>query len=104
MNNAQNDSYEHLLNGKKRLLKENEELGFELDNNSFYKDFIYMTILFCRDKIKANEFDVFKAVVNDEFFIKSISYTALLPIHIRFLCNLIKLKLNFLVIFICKIW
>lgn len=73
MHNAQNDSYEHLLNGKKRLLK-------------------------------ANEFDVFKAVVDDEFFIKSISYTALLPIHIRFLCNLIKLKLNFLVIFICKIW
>lgn len=104
MHNAQNDSYEHLLNGKKRLLKENEELGFELDNNSFYKDFIYMTIMFCRDKIKANEFDVFKAVVNDEFFIKNISYTALLPIHIRFLCDLIKLKLNFLVIFICKIW
>lgn len=104
MHNSQNDSYEQLLNGKKRLLKENEELGFELDNNSFYKDFIYMTIMFCRDKIKANEFDVFKAVVNDEFFIKSMSYTAFLPIHIRFLCDLIKLKLNFLVIFICKIW
>lgn len=104
MHNSQNDSYEQLLNGKKRLLKENEKLGFELDNNSFYKDFIYMTIMFCRDKIKANEFDVFKAVVNDEFFIKSMSYTAFLPIHIRFLCDLIKLKLNFLVIFICKIW
>lgn len=104
MHNSKNDSYEHWVRNRKRLLKENEEFGFEIDNNLFYKDFIYKTIMFCRDKIKANEFDIFKTIVTDEFFIKSISYTALLPIHIRFLCDLIKVKLKFLVIFICKIW
>lgn len=92
MHNAQNDSYEHLLNGKKHLLKKSKELGFELDNNSFYKDFIYMTIMFCRDKIKANEFDVFKAVVNDDFLNKVAKYRKLLPLHIKLLAFLLDKK------------
>ncbi|WP_456068532.1 glycosyltransferase [Eubacterium sp.] len=93
MHDSKNDSYEHWVNNRKRLLKENEELGFELDNNSFYKDFIYMTIMFCRDKIKANEFDVFKAVINDDFLNKVAKYRKLLPLHIKLLAFLLDKKM-----------
>lgn len=104
MHNSKNDSYEHWVRNRKRLLKENEEFDFEIDNNLFYKDFIYKTIMFCRDKIKVNEFDVFKAVVNDEFFNVAIKFDDNLPIHIRLINLLVKVRLNKLLILILKIW
>lgn len=104
MHNSKNDSYEHWVRNRKRLLKENEEFDFEIDNNLFYKDFIYKTIMFCRDKIKVNEFDVFKAVVNDEFFNVAIKFDDNLPIHIRLINLLVKVRLNKLLILVLKIW
>lgn len=104
MHNSKNDSYEYWVRNRKRLLKENEEFDFEIDNNLFYKDFIYKTIMFCRDKIKVNEFDVFKAVVNDEFFNVAIKFDDNLPIHIRLINLLVKVRLNKLLILVLKIW
>lgn len=104
MHNSKNDSYEHWVKNRKRLLKENEVFDFEIDNNLFYKDFIYKTIMFCRDKIKTNEFDVFKAVVNDEFFNVAIKFDDNLPIHIRLINLLVKVRLNKLLILVLKIW
>lgn len=104
MHDPKNDSYEHWVNNRKRLLKENEILGFNLDYNLFYKDFIYKTIMFCRDKVKLNHKEIVRSVLNDSTFKKAIIYDANLPIHIRLVDFLIKIKLNGLVILFLKLW
>ena len=81
MHNAQNDSYEHLLNGKKRLLKENEELGLKIENNKSYKDFLYKKIMFCREKYNSGQ----KEILSDEYFVITSKYSKLLPKHILFI-------------------
>lgn len=104
MHNAQNDSYEHWVRNRKRLLKENEEFGFEIDKNLFYKDFIYKTIMFCRDKVKQNQKDIAASVLNDEFFKSVIKYDNYLPIHIRLINLFVKVRLNKLSILVLKVW
>lgn len=104
MHNSKNDSYAHWVNNRKRLLDENKKLGFSIDNNLFYKDFIYKTIIFCRDKVKFNQKDIVKSVLNDKFFKTAINFDNDLPIHIRLINLLVKARLNSLAIFMLRIW
>lgn len=85
MHDSKNDSYNHWVNNRKRLLKENEKLGFEIDNNLFYKDFIYKTIMFCREKYNSGQ----KEILSDEYFVIASKYSKLLPKHILFICFLL---------------
>lgn len=104
MHNPKKDSYDHWVRNRKRLLKENEALNLDIDFNLFYKDFIYKTIMFCRDKVKLNHKEIVRSVLNDSTFKKAIIYDANLPIHIRLVDFLIKIKLNGLVILFLKLW
>lgn len=104
MHNPKNDNYEHWVNNRKRLLKENEILGFNLDYNLFYKDFIYKTIMFCRDKVKLSQKDIVKSVLNDEFFKTAIKNDNNLPIHIRLIDLFVKARLDFLATLLLKVW
>lgn len=104
MHDPKNDSYDHWVNNRKRLLKENEILGFNLDYNLFYKDFIYKTIMFCRDKVKLSQKDIVKSVLNDEFFKTAIKNDNNLPIHIRLIDLFVKARLDFLATLLLKVW
>lgn len=104
MHNPKNDSYDHWVNNRKRLLKENETLGFEIDENLFYKDFIYKTVMFCRDKVKLSQKDIVKSVLNDEFFKTAIKYDNDLPIHIRLIDLFVKARLGVIAILMLKVW
>lgn len=104
MHTLYDDQYEHWVNNRKRLLKENEKLGFEIDNNKFYKDFIYKVLLFCRNKVKLNQNEIVKEIFCDEFFLNALKYDSLLPVHIRLINLLIKFRLYKIAILIFKIW
>lgn len=104
MHNPKNDSYDHWVCNRQRLLKENEALNLDIDYNLFYKDFIYKVIMFCRDKVKLNQKEIVNSVINDSVFKNAIRYDANLPIHIRLVDFLIKIKLNGLVILFLKLW
>lgn len=104
MHNPKNDSYDHWVRNRQRLLKENEELNLDIDYNLFYKDFIYKTIMFCRDKVKLSQKDIVKSVLNDEFFKTAIKNDNNLPIHIRLIDLFVKARLDFLATLLLKVW
>ena len=104
MHDPKNDSYDHWVRNRKRLLKENEALNLDIDYNLFYKDFIYKTIMFCRDKVKLSQKDIVKSVLNDEFFKTAIKNDNNLPIHIRLIDLFVKARLDFLATLLLKVW
>lgn len=104
MHNQKNDSYDHWVSNRQRLLKENETLNLDIDYNLFYKDFIYKTIMFCRDKVKLNQKEIVRSVLEDFTFKNAISYDANLPIHIRLINLLIKMKFIGFAILFLKLW
>ena len=104
MHNPKNDSYDHWVTNRQRLLKENETLNLDIDYNLFYKDFIYKTIMFCRDKVKLNQKEIVRSVLEDFTFKNAISYDANLPIHIRLINSLIKMKFIGFAILFLKLW
>lgn len=104
MHDPNNNSYEHWVSNRKRLLIENKKLGFEIDNNKFYKDFIYKVILFCRDKVKLKQKKIVMKIFCDEYFLNVLKYDSQLPIHIRIINLLVKLKFRSLAILLLKIW
>lgn len=103
MHNIDNNSYEHWVINRKRLIEENEKLNFDIDYNKFYKNFIYKVIVFCRQKVATDKNMVFE-VLKDEFFLNAIKYDSLLPLHIKFICFLVKIKAYFIIEAILKIW
>lgn len=104
MHDSKNDSYAHWVSNRQRLLKENETLNLDIDYNLFYKDFIYKTIMFCRDKVKLNQKEIVRSVLEDFTFKNAISYDANLPIHIRLINLLIKMKFIGFAILFLKLW
>lgn len=104
MHNEKNDSYDHWVNNRKRLLIENKQLGIEIDYNLFYKDFLYKTIVFCRNKVKLNQNEIVKSVFGNEFFKATVKYNAYLPKHIKLISFFIKMNLNGLAMLLLKIW
>lgn len=104
MHDPSNNSYEHWVSNRKRLLKENEKLCFEIDYNKFYKDFIYKVILFYRDKVKLNQTEIVNEIFDDEYFLSTLKYDLQTPIHIRLISLLIKFKFKKIAIALLKIW
>lgn len=104
MHDPKNDSYDHWVSNRKRLLKENEKLCLEIDNNLFYKDFIYKTIMFCRGKYHSDQKEILKEILSDDFLVIASKYSNLLPKHIKLISVFIKHKMNFVVKLIFKIW
>ena len=104
MHDPSNNSYEHWVSNRKRLLKENEKFGFEIDYNKFYKDFIYKVILFCRDKVKLNQTENANEIFDDEYFLSILKYDLQTPVHIRLISLLIKFKFKKIAIALLKIW
>lgn len=80
------------LTNRKRLQKENEELGLKIENNKFYKDFLYKTIMFCREKYNSGQKEFLNEFLSDECFVIASKYSKLLPKHILFICFLLDIE------------
>lgn len=104
MHDPKNDSYDHWVNNRKRLLKENEELNIDFNNDLFYRDFLYKTIIFLKEKYHIGQIDVVKEIIKDNFLISCAKHNKKLPLHIKFIALLIEYRVYMLVLFILKLW
>lgn len=83
MHNTYEDQYEKWVDMRKRLLKENKMLQFEVDYGLFYKEFLYKVAIYCKDAIDAGKSGKVKKILQDDFYKQSVKYVNTLPLHIK---------------------
>ena len=98
------DQYEKWAYSRNRLLEENTHLNFRIDLDSFYRDFLYKTVNFCREMLRRNEFDFVKSIFEDPTFTRAIPYRRKLPSHVRLLLWLTQKKYYNTAIIAYRIW
>lgn len=103
MHNIYPDQYERWVDMRKRLLKENEELKFEIDFTLFYRDFFYKLAIYCKNEIERGNDDRVKKILSDDFYRRTVKYVDKLPMHIKLIHKsaLIHPKLAIIVL---KLW
>lgn len=104
MHKVLENQFDVWLANRKRLLRENEELKFEIDNFDFYMDFLYKTSVFFRDMVVAGKKDIVLECMKNELYCTAVKYTAGLPVHIRFLHYLAGRKKYKVAIALCSLW
>lgn len=77
------DQYEKWVDTRMRLLKENESLGFKIDYNMFYREFLYKCVVYCKDLVASGERRQAEGIMADISFKKAARYRKGLPLHIR---------------------
>lgn len=91
MHTVYEDQFEKWIDMRQRLLTENDQLGIKIDYNLFYKEFLYKTIIYCKNQIAKGNSQKAKAIITDKEFKKAAKFTGALPIHIRIIlhaCNM----------------
>ena len=83
MHTVYEDQYEKWVETRKRLLKENEKLKFEIDYNSFYKEFLYKVVIYCRALAKQKKYALIKQIISDETFLEASRYRDELPFYVK---------------------
>lgn len=83
MHKTYDDQYEKWVDMRKRLLKENESLNFDIDYKLFYKDFLYKVSVYCRELAKTKRYDMIIKIVNDQFYLQAINYSDGFPVYIQ---------------------
>ena len=79
------EQYELWVDNKKRAIKENEQLKFEIDAQKFYGDFLYKTAVYCRELMIRHNSKKVRDILKDDFYRKHAIYTRALPKHIQLL-------------------
>lgn len=91
MHQVRENQYEDWVYNRKELLKRNENIGFRLDYEKFYRGFLYNVSVYVRSIVRNNpKDDRISQILSDEFYLDCLQYDRLLPIHIRFLDFLAK--------------
>lgn len=98
------NDYERHKTYRLRLLKEASDIGVKFDYCQFYSDFLFSTVLFCRDMVTIKEYEYIKRTFNDDFFQNACHYHFKLPFHIKLICNLAKARMYSLAILLLIIW
>ncbi len=83
MHTLYEDQYEKWVDMRKRLLKENESLGLKIDFNLFYREFLYKTVIYCKDLVASHKRRHAEEKMGDIDFKKAARYQKGLPLHIR---------------------
>lgn len=104
MHDSNLQNYNHWVNNRKRFIKENKTLNFKINQNEFYKDFIYKVIVHCMHLISNKKCQNVNDILSDEFFIDALNYDELLPRHIKMIDFCIKKRLKKTAVFIMKVW
>lgn len=95
--------YERWVENKKRALKENDELKFEIDKQKFYGDFLYKLAVYCRALVSMHESEKVKEILLDDFYRAHAKYTKTLPKHVK-LMHFLGMYFPELAILLYKIW
>lgn len=98
------DQYDKWVDMRCRLLKEREILDIQIDYDSFYKEFLYKTIIYCRElSIKGNTGEI-RRIINDEFFLKAAKYSRCLPAKVKMVLLSCRCHLTLITLCFLKIW
>lgn len=104
MHSLRVDQFEKWTRTRNRLLAENEQLGFELDLKLFYRDHLYMTVVFCKEMVRRGELGVVRSVFEDPALLRAIPHRGNLPTHIRALLWLIEHRHHNAAIMAYRLW
>lgn len=104
MHQLRSDQYAAWVQTRQRLLEANKTLGFCIDNNLFYQEFLYKVAIYIRDYIAAGKIEEANAILNDTFLHMAAKYRKNLPLHIRFLHSLTYHHLAGIALIFYKIW
>ena len=104
MHSLRVDQFEKWTRTRNRLLAENEQLGFALDWELFYRDYLYMTVVFCKELVRHRELGVVRSVFEDPTLLRAIPYRGDLPTHIRALLWLIEHRHHNAAIIAYRLW
>lgn len=83
MHTIYEDQFEKWVDMRKRLLKENENLGFKIDFNLFYREFLYKTVIYCKDLVASHNRQHAEQIMGDTDFKMAARNRKGLPLHIR---------------------
>lgn len=98
------DQFEKWTRTRNRLLAENEQLGFALDWKLFYRDYLYKTVVFCKEMVRRRELGVVRSVFEDPVLLRAIPHRANLPTHIHALLWLIEYRHHNAAIIAFRLW
>lgn len=104
MHTVSMDQYEKWTYSRSRLLDENKRFHFSIDYDLFYRDFLYNTVIFCREMIRRNELDLVKSIFADSMYIQALPHRRALPFHVRFLLWLTQKKYYNTALIAYRLW
>lgn len=104
MHRVYTDQYEKWVATRNKLLQENKELGFDIDYNEFYCNFLYNLAVYLRTLIRRGEEAAVKEILTDEFYRNAARYRAKLPFHISLLHKLGRTNMIGLTIKAYQMW
>lgn len=104
MHSVSKDQFAKWSYSRSRLLEENRQLQFSLDLDEFYRDYLYKTVLFCREMVRCNESALVKTIMEDQVLIEAIQYRRNLPGHVRILLWLMEKKYVRIAIMAYRVW
>lgn len=104
MHTLYDDQYEKWVDMRRRLIAENKQLGFDIDYDLFYKDFLYKTIMYCRSLVQNNRLDEEKRIISDEFLIRASKHSKKLPLHLIFFTKCISMGMRCIATAGLKLW
>lgn len=104
MHTIQPDQFKRSKEFRIKLQSENERLNIIYDKNEFYYDFLYECFVYCRSMYQQKNKDSVNLVLYDDFFVDACKYNKCLPVHLKFICVLVRAKAIFLVKQFLKFW
>ena len=103
MHSLYDDQYDQWVEIRKRLLNENQTLGFNIDYDLFYWEFFYKIAIYCKETVLAGKTENAKRIFKDEFYLQSVRYLGNLPIHIKIIHKSAKINPTLAIIEL-KLW
>lgn len=104
MHKVRENQFENWVKNRKKLLKYNESLGFELDRQQFYYRFVYNVSVYLLELAKCKNNDKIKEILNDEFYLRAVKQVSKLPVHIAIANCFLRLNIKPMTIMIYKCW
>lgn len=98
------NQYDLWKDNKQRLLVENKTFCFKINNNEFYKQFLYNLAIYIKNLIANGNDEKAIDILKDEFYYQVSKYTSLLPVHIKILHFVGRSPAKQIAIMLYKLW
>lgn len=104
MHTFRETQFEDWVYNRKKLLSYNDILKFNIDEEQFYYRFIYNVSVYIMELSKRKNTKKINEILNNEFYLQAIKFDSKLPIHIRTINRMVKMRLKFLAKCTYKAW